>query len=91
MKEPKTAFSFKKNTEVNALPDAKPKAVAAPKPVKVKKKAAPKPQKEQKTRAISAYLTDEEYEAFSRKLDGRVASATVRSLILKYIETWTWI
>lgn len=86
MKEPTTAFSFKKNTDVNALPDAKPKEVAAPKPVKAKKKAAPKPQKKQKTRAISAYLTDEEYEAFAKKLDGRVASATVRSLILKYIE-----
>ena len=88
MKEPTTAFSFKKNTDVNALPDAKPKEVE-PKaaPVKAKKKAAPKPPKKQKTRAISAYLTDEEYEAFSKKLDGRVASATVRSLILKYIET----
>lgn len=88
MKEPTTAFSFKKNTDVNALPDAKPKEVE-PKtaPVKAKKKAAPKPPKKQKTRAISAYLTDEEYEAFSKKLDGRVASATVRSLIIKYSET----
>ena len=87
MKEPTTAFSFKKNTGVNALPDAKPKEVATPKLMKAKKKVAPKPQKKQKTRAISAYLTDEEYEAFSKKLDGRVASATIRNLILKYIET----
>ena len=72
---------------MNALPDAKPKEVAAPKLLKTKKKVVPKPQKKQKTRAISAYLTDEEYEAFSKKLDGRVASATVRSLILKYIKT----
>ena len=63
------------------------KKVAPKKKVAAKKKAAPKPPKKQKTRAISAYLTDEEYEAFSKKLDGRVASATVRSLILKYIET----
>lgn len=88
MKQPASTFSFKKNTDISALPDAKPEPIVpkASKP-KVKGKPGRKPDSAEGARKIqvSGYLTDTENDKFKAKLDGRPAAAVVRNLILDYI------
>jgi hypothetical protein len=88
MKQPATAFSFKRNNDVSALPDAKPEPVA-PKVSKPKAKGKPgrKPESADGARKtqVAGYLTEAENEKFKEKLDGRPAAAVVRNLILDYI------
>ena len=87
MKQPTSAFSFKKNTDVSALPEAKPEPVV-PKQIKKTGKAKPgrKPESDEGARKkqVSGYLTEGEFEKFEKQLDGRPASAIVRKLILDY-------
>lgn len=80
MKQPASTFSFKKNEGVHALPEAVPPelpatAVRAP----IKKSGKPK------ERQVSCYLTEEEYAALLTKLDGRPISASVRNLVLQFM------
>lgn len=75
MKQPATPFSFKKNTDVHALPEAVPPA----QPLKAKKVAVAK------DRQVSCYLSEEEHTALLKKLDGRPVAAVVRNLVLDYI------
>ena len=88
MKQPASTFSFKRNTDISALPDAKP-APLAPKAAAIEPKGKPgrKPESEAGARKkqIAAYLTDAEMDRLNAKLDGRPASAVVRNLILDYI------
>ena len=94
MKQPASTFSFKKNDNISALPDAKPVEAepvvpaAKPKVVKPKGKPGRKPDSAEGARKVqvSGYLTDTENEKFKAKLDGRPASAVVRNLILEYID-----
>lgn len=85
MKQPTKAFSFKKNTDVEALPHA------VPAPINLKKGSKPgrKPTSEAGTlqKQVSAYLAIAEWENFENKLDGRPASTVLRRLILDYIES----
>lgn len=90
MKQPASTFSFKKNTDIQALPDARPEPLApklASVPAKIKGKAGRKPESDEGARKIqiAGYLTDTEMEQFKVKLDGRPVSAAVRNLILDYI------
>ena len=92
MKQPASTFSFKRNTDISALPDAKPVEVepvapAKPKTPKAKGKPGRKPDSSEGARKIqvSGYLTDSENDKFKAKLDGRPAAAVVRNLILEYI------
>ncbi len=88
MKQPTSAFSFKKNTDVSALPDAKPEAVTAKavkKPAKAKPGRKPESVDGARKKQVSGYLTDAEWAKFNTKLDGRPAAAIVRNLILDYI------
>lgn len=88
MKTPKT-FSFKKNTDIAALPDAKPhKEETTRVPIKAPKgRVGRKPTSAEgaRTKQVSAYLTDKEWARFDEALDGRPASVKVRQLILEYI------
>lgn len=88
MKQSAPAFSFKKNTDIAALPDARPEPLA-PVVAKLepKGKAGRKPESADGARKIqiAGYLTDAEMEQFKIKLDGRPVSAVVRNLILDYI------
>lgn len=88
MKSP-TAFSFKKNTDIAALPDAKPTTEKATLPPSkaAKGRVGRKPTSEDgaRTKQVSAYLTDKEWAKFDEVLDGRPASVKVRQLILEYI------
>jgi len=93
MKQPTSTFSFKRNTDIAALPDAKPEPLpeAPAKVAKVKqpkRKPGRKPESSEGARSvqISGYLTEGENERFKEKLDGRPASAVVRKLILDYID-----
>ena len=92
MKQPASTFSFKRNTDISALPDAKPVEVepvapAKPKAQKAKGKPGRKADSAEGARKIqvSGYLTDTENDKFKAKLDGRPAAAVVRNLILDYI------
>lgn len=88
MKQPTPAFSFKKNTDISALPDARPEPIVAKLVVlEPKGKAGRKPESAEGARKtqIAGYLTDAEMEQFKTKLDGRPVSAVVRNLILDYI------
>ena len=92
MKQPQSTFSFKRNTDIAALPDAKPVEPAPvipakPKASKAKGKPGRKPESSEGARKVqvSGYLTDAESEQFRAKLDGRPAAAVVRNLILEYI------
>lgn len=88
MKQPASTFSFKKNTDISALPDAKPEPIT-PKLSKPKAKGKPgrKPESVEGARKtqVAGYLTETEMEKLKSKLDGRPASAVVRNLILDYI------
>ena len=68
-------FQFKKNIGVQALAEAS-------KPFKTVK---PVPEEPNRSKHVSAYLTDDEYLTLQTKLDGRPASSVVRKLILTYI------
>jgi hypothetical protein len=83
MKQPVTAFSFKKNTDVEALPHAVPEA----RKQKSTSKPGRKPTSEAGVRQkqVSAYLAMPEWEEFEKKLDGRPASTVLRNLILDYL------
>ena len=85
MKKTDNTFSFKRNTDVSALPQAKDEISPIP---KSKGKPGRKSESDAGARKkqVSAYLTDEEWEKFSIKLDGRPASLIVRKLILNYID-----
>jgi len=85
MKQPMAAFSFKKNTDVEALPHAVPPA--APKPAAASRPGR-KPASEAglRQKQVSAYLAQSEWEALERKLDGRPASTVLRNLILDYLK-----
>jgi hypothetical protein len=72
-------FSFKKNTDINALPDAKPEVIQ---PLPKTKNA--KPAKVKKDKQVSAYLSQEEWEIFNEKLDGRTMAGVLRNLVLEY-------
>ena len=79
------AFSFKKNTDIEALPHAVPQELVAK---KIAQKAGRKPRlKDTKTdKQVSAYLSQDEWEDFQQKLDGRTTSKVMRNLILEYIK-----
>ena len=84
MKQSTSAFSFKKNTDVEALPHAAPEK---PKP-KAAAKVGRKPSSDAGVRQkqVSAYLAKSEWEELERKLDGRPASTVLRNLILDYLK-----
>lgn len=88
MKQPTASFSFKKNTDVEALPHAVP---AKPMPVKKapKAKAGRKPTAEVGVRQkqVSAYLAESEWAELEKKLDGRPASTVLRKLLLDYMKS----
>lgn len=93
MKQPNSTFSFKRNNDISALPDAKPAEAKPVAPVtskvpKAKGKPGRKPDSAEGARKvqISGYLTDSENDKFKAKLDGRPAAAVVRNLILEYID-----
>jgi hypothetical protein len=69
-------FQFKKNIGVQALAETN-------RSVKVIKPLLEEPNR---SKHVSAYLTDEEYKTLQTKLDGRPASSVVRKLILTYID-----
>ena len=79
MKQPATTFSFKKNDGVHALPEAVPPE--APAAVRAPSRRGGTP----KERQVSCYLTEEEYAAHVAKLDGRPLSASVRNLVLQFM------
>lgn len=85
MTQAEKAFSFKKNTDLEALPHAVPQEAA---PVKPAQKAGRKPRlKNTKTdKQVSAYLSQDEWKDFEQKLDGRTTSKVMRNLILEYIK-----
>lgn len=83
MKQPTTAFSFKKNTDVEALPHAVPKT---PKPAAAKPGRKPTSEAGVRQKQVSAYLAQPEWEELERKLDGRPASTVLRNLILDYLK-----
>lgn len=85
MTQVKEAFSFKKNTDIEALPHAVPQEVGSD---KITKKPGRKPRlKNTKTdKQVSAYLSQDEWCAFEKKLDGRTTSKVMRNLILEYIK-----
>lgn len=80
MKQPVSTFSFKKNEGVHALPEAVPPELPAT-AVRGPVKRTEKP----KERQVSCYLTEEEYASLLTKLDGRPISASVRNLVLQFI------
>ena len=82
MKHPIPAFSFKKNTDLEALPHAVP-----PPDQTTTSRPGRKPASESGVRQkqVSAYLAQPEWEALERRLDGRPASAVLRNLILDYL------
>lgn len=86
MKQSASNFSFKRNSDISALPDAKPKEEPT-KREKPKASVGRKPDSEDGARKmqVAGYLTDIEMEQFKTKLDGRPTSAVVRKLILDYI------
>ena len=84
MKQPTAAFSFKKNEDVHALPEAV-SAAAKPTPNRGKPGRPRDDEAGIRERQVSAYLTAEEFEKLNGKLDGRPASTVVRRLILDYI------
>jgi hypothetical protein len=87
MKQPASNFSFKKNNDVFALPDAKPAAVNTPKEIKKGKPGRkPDPEIGARPKQIAGYLTEKEWKKFKVKLDGRPASSVVRNLIINYID-----
>lgn len=85
MKQAEKAFSFKKNTDIEALPHAVPQDAVPEKPTQ---KAGRKPRlKNTKTdKQVSAYLSQDEWKNFEQKLDGRTTSKVMRNLILEYIK-----
>lgn len=85
MTQAEKAFSFKKNTDIEALPHAVPQETTPAKPTQ---KAGRKPRlKNTKTdKQVSAYLSQDEWKAFEQKLDGRTTSKVMRNLILEHIK-----
>ena len=79
MKQPTSTFSFKKNDGVHALPEAVP-----PETPSVAVRAPSRREGRPKARQVSCYLTEEEYVALVKKLDGRPLSASVRNLVLQF-------
>ncbi len=86
MTQDNNSFSFKKNTDVEALPHDV--AETRPNSSPVKSKAGRKPSSEAgiRKKQVSAYLAQSEWEVFERKLDGRPASTVLRNLIMDYVE-----
>jgi hypothetical protein len=89
MKQTTPGFSFKKNTDVHALPDAVPPAVVpvtpeAPK--RAKKIGRPRDEEEMRECQVTSYLTVEEKAQLKAKLDGRSESKLIRRLILDFIK-----
>ena len=84
MKQTTAAFSFKKNTDVEALPHAVPEEVKATSQGKPGRKPASDAGVRQKQ--VSAYLAQSEWEELESKLDGRPASTVLRNLILDYLK-----
>lgn len=84
MKQPMASFSFKKNTDVEALPHAAPTASKSATPSRAGRKPASDAGVRQKQ--VSAYLAQSEWEELERKLDGRPASMVLRNLILDYLK-----
>ena len=80
MKQPATTFSFKKNDGVHALPEAVPPELPTA-TVRAPSRRGGTP----KERQVSCYLTEEEYAALVAKLDGRPISASVRNLVLQFM------
>jgi hypothetical protein len=91
MKQPTSGFSFKKNSDVSALPHAVPEEpkTSAPKPKKPKAKVGRKPAADVGVRQkqVSAYLAESEWQELEAKLDGRPASTVLRKLILDYMKS----
>jgi hypothetical protein len=85
MKQPTNSFSFKKNADVQALPEATPSVVKAALP---RGKVGRPREIETATRAkqVSVYLSDEEFKFLTDKADGRPVSALVRRLVLDFIQ-----
>ena len=65
-------FEFSKNTSITAL-------------VEPKKIGRPFSEEPPRNKHVSAYLSDEEYQCFIDRLDGRPASSVVRRLILDHM------
>jgi hypothetical protein len=84
MKQANPAFSFKKNTDLEALPHAVPAAEKRSEPLKPGRKPTSEAGVRQKQ--VSAYLAYPEWEELERKLDGRPASTVLRNLILDYLK-----
>lgn len=78
------AFSFKKNTDIEALPHAVPASEKRAEPLKPGRKPTSEVGVRQKQ--VSAYLAYPEWEELERKLDGRPASTVLRNLILDYLK-----
>ena len=78
MTQAEKAFSFKKNTDLEALPHAVPQEAS---PVKPAQKAGRKPRlKNTKTdKQVSAYLSQDEWKDFEQKLDGRTTALLHKS------------
>ena len=73
-----TEFKFSQNKETKALDSSAPKKKGAGRPL-----AQEKPRNKQ----VGCYLTQEEFEIFKTKLDGRPASTLIRKLILEFNKT----
>jgi hypothetical protein len=86
MKTPASAFSFRKNDGVQALPEAVPPVAPASVSERGGKRGRPRDDDAAtRERQVTAYLTAEEYEKLSARLDGRPASTVIRRLVLDYI------
>ena len=75
-----TEFKFSQNKETKAL--------TSPVVKSKKKKGAGRPlaQESPRDKQVGCYLTQEEFEIFKTRLDGRPASALIRKLILEFNE-----
>ncbi|NVK30130.1 MAG: hypothetical protein HWE20_03940 [Gammaproteobacteria bacterium] len=74
-----STFAFEKST------NRKP-VLTEKKPAKKQGKVGrPQEQAEPRNKAINCYLTESEYKALDKKLDGRSRSTVMRKLILQYI------
>jgi hypothetical protein len=84
IKQPNPSFSFKKNTDIEALPHAVPEPLKRLEALKPGRKPTSEAGVRQKQ--VSAYLAYPEWEELERKLDGRPASTVLRNLILDYLK-----
>jgi hypothetical protein len=80
MKQPATAFAFKRNSDVHALPEAVPPQAPTAAPQRLARVAV------RKDHQVSCYLSEDEYSALLAKLDGRPIAAVLRSLVLKHMQ-----